>query len=273
MTVSTRKILSQTTRMVQARLLPLLAIWAAFMALVVFLTIPLVLAGGTGFLVAIAEAAASSQTGAIPANPFAAMGAAAIGIFVLAMLLLSVTFSAQYVALAAMSFPAARPGASDACMTGIRRIPTLAGITLALFFLYAVAGLIIAALGFALWQAAGMLALLILPLALAALAYLGCRIAVIFPLVAARSDATALSAIAGSWHLTRGHVLSIFLALLVVSLATIVLSLALELLPEGLAAILSLALFALMTVFQATMQATIFTLLDGHAAVLGRTFR
>lgn len=108
---------------------------------------------------------------------------------------------------------------------------------------------------------------------LVAIAYLGCGLAVIFPLVAARSDATALSAIAGSWHLTRGHVLSIFLALLVVSLATIVLSLALELLPEGLAAILSLALFALMTVFQATMQATIFTLLDGHAAVLGRTFR
>ena len=98
-------------------------------------------------------------------------------------------------------------------------------------------------------------------------------LAAIFPLVAARADATALSAIAGSWHLIRGHVLPIFLALPVLSLATIALSLALELWPEGLAAILSLALFALMTVFQATMQATIFTLLGGHAADLGKTFR
>ena len=144
-----------------------------------------------------------------------AMGAGMIVFLVLFYLAYILVAMAQYASLISVASPLRQANFSDALSAGWRAAPALLMLMIVLIVGYVAAAMVfslVAAAFSALGDTAGLvLSLLLVPV----LAWLGCRLAPLFAVVAVDGVRNPFTAIGRSWHLTRGHALTIFLASLV----------------------------------------------------------
>lgn len=215
------QILSDTFGTVKARFGTLLVLWAVYFGVTIVLFFVMTMVMGVAGLASIAALGAD--------DPFSGGGSLAaisgmVVFLVLFYLVYLLVMMAQYASMIVAASPARRVDFSEALGTGWRAAPSLLllmVILIAGYFLVSLAvGSILGALSLSGEGAAGvtgLLGLLILPV----LIWVGCRLAPLFAIVAVDGVRNPLTAIGRSWHLTRGHALTIFgasLAFLVVVL-------------------------------------------------------
>jgi hypothetical protein len=190
--------------MVKDRFGPLLGLWAIYFAITIALTIVF----GIGMAaVGVAGMATMEESG----NPLAMGG----GMVVLVVLLYAgylLLTMAQYASLILMASPTGRPAFGDALSSGWRAAPALLLLMVVLILGYVAIALLFGGAGSALGSAGGtVFALLMFPV----LAWVGCRLALLFAVVAVDGVRNPFTAISRSWRLTDGHAMAIFLASLV----------------------------------------------------------
>jgi hypothetical protein len=114
----------------------------------------------------------------------------------------------------AMASPLERTTVGAALSSGWRAAPALLLLMVVLIVAYFVAALVFGLLGAALAALGDAASALVLLLVLPALIWVGCRLAPLFAVVAVDRVRNPFSAIGRAWRLTRGHALTIFLAML-----------------------------------------------------------
>src|SRR5690606_8987105 len=119
---------------------------------------------------------------------------------------------AQYASLMLMASPLSRPPFGQAMGDGFRAAPALLLLLLVLLLVYFAAALVIGVVGGVLSAAGEWGSALLLLILVPALIWLGCRMSLLFAVVAVDKVRNPFAAIARSWQLTRGHALTIFLA-------------------------------------------------------------
>jgi len=150
----------------------------------------------------------------IESNPLA-VGGGMILVLVLFYLGYLLVAMAQYASLITMASPLKRVTVGEALETGWRAAPALVLLMIVLLVGYFAVALVLGLVGAAFsvigeWGST-LFGLLLLPV----LAWLGCRLAPLFAVVAVDGVRNPFKAIARSWHLTRGHALTIFLVSLI----------------------------------------------------------
>lgn len=210
MEISVGRIISQTFAMVGQRFGALLGLWAVFFAIQIGLSLILTIAMG------------GAAAGMAFSSPDAISGGMILGIIVF-YLVYFLAYFAQSSALMAEASPLQRPGFSESFSTGLRSAPTMLGVVLLYLIAYigfaVVFGLLAAVLSFAGRAGVAILVILFIPAA----AYLACRLSVVNAVVAVERVGNPITAIVRGWSLTKGNVLSIFLALLIFVMAVAVL--------------------------------------------------
>ena len=216
--MGTGQIISDTFGMVKARFGQLLALWVIYMAITVVLSVVMAIGVGTlGF----AGYAALGE-----GNPLALGGGVMLLVilFYLGYLLVAM---AQYGSLIAMASPVGQPTVGDALGRGWRAAPALLLLLVVLLIGYFAVATALGLVGTAFAAIGEGASAIILLLMIPVLAWLGCRLAPLFAVVAVEGTRNPFAAIARAWRLTRGHALTIFLAslafLLIVVLACAVL--------------------------------------------------
>jgi hypothetical protein len=202
------EILSDTFARLRERFWGLLGIWFVFFAIMMAALVVFFLAiGGSAFALA-----GSMESGSAFGPGMGAGMVLLIIVFYLVYLLIAV---AQYAAMNAMASPIRNAGFGDALNAGFRSSPTLLVVMVLLVIGYFVFALIASVLFAALAQL-GSAATVIGAIALfAAILYLACRLAIVFPIVPVDGVRNPFAAIGRSWNLTRGNALAIFLAFVV----------------------------------------------------------
>ena len=206
------QVLSDTFGMVRGRFGQLLGLWAIYFAITIALVFVLAIGiGGTGL----------AGLATIESNPLAVGGGMilVIGLFYLGYLLVAM---AQYASLITMASPLKRVTVGEALETGWRAAPALALLMIVLLVGYFAVALVLGIVGAAFSAIGEWGSMLFGLLLLAVMAWLGCRLAPLFAVVAVDGVRTPFKAIARSWHLTRGHALTIFLVSLVLIVLLIV---------------------------------------------------
>jgi hypothetical protein len=203
MEVSTSGILSRMFEMMRGRFGPLLGIWFVYFAVQIAFGIVFFLVVG-----------ASALAGGALADP-SAMAGIGVGMMVLLLvfyLVYLLIYVASYASLTSMASPLHRPAFGDALHAGVRSALPLFGAMVVLFFAYFVLAFVIGTIAGLLGTTGStVFAILLIP----ALIYVGCRLSVVFPLIAVDGIRNPITAITRSWSLTSGSVLGILGATLV----------------------------------------------------------
>jgi len=201
-------IISDTFARMRERFWGLLGLWFVFLAIMlVAMAVFFMTVGGSMF----AFAGAMEPGGGMGAGLTAGVVLMAIAFYVV-YLLIAV---AQYAAMNAMASPITNASFGDALGVGFRSSPTLLLVMVLFVIAYFVFALV-AGMVFALLAQMGTAGSIIGGvLLLAAILYLACRLAIVFPIVPVDGVRNPITAIARSWSLTRGHGLAIFLAFVV----------------------------------------------------------
>lgn len=205
------QILTDTFATVKARFGPLLALWAIYFGITIALTLGFGIAIGMAGIGSLATMGSGDTFDA--SASFAAAGgmAAVVLLFYLGYLLVAM---AQYASMIQLASPLRQVAIGEALGTGLRAAPALLLLMLVLVVGYTALTIPFAVLGSvspALGNGSGAIVLLLIPV----LVWLGCRLSTLFAVVAVDGVRNPFKAIARSWHLTRGHALTIFLASLV----------------------------------------------------------
>lgn len=204
------QVISDTFGVVKGRFGPLLAMWAIYFAITIVLWFVLFIglgaAGIAGF--------AMGESGALPANPLA-IGGTMILVLVLFYLGYLFVMMAQYASMISLASPLRQLTVGEALGVGWRAAPALLLLMVVLLIAYAAVVMLLSLVGAGVSAAGEGAGALLLLLVLPALIWLGCRLAPLFAVEAVDGVRNPLTAIARSWHLTRGHALTIFLASLV----------------------------------------------------------
>ncbi len=200
-------VLSETFRMVGQRLWLMLGLYAVYFVIQI---VVMVVFGGSVF--------AAGLTGADPR----AMGAGMILMLVLMYLAIFLISFAQSASLSHMSSSLLNPNFGESLVTGLKSALTLLGATIILMVIYFVlaipVGLVLGLLGQASSTVSGLLAIAIIPLAV----YAVCRLLVMTPVVAVDGIRNPVVAIRRAWTISGGNVLSIFLVVLALMIASVV---------------------------------------------------
>jgi hypothetical protein len=211
MELSTSGILSRMFEMMKGRFGPLLGIWFVYFAVQIAFSIVFLMVIG-----------ASVFAGGAIGDP-AAMAGLGVGMIVLMLvfyLVYLLIYVASYASLTSMASPLHRPAFGDALYAGVRSALPLFGAMLLLLVAYFVVALVIGMITGLLGTAGSTLfAIVLIP----ALIYIGCRLSIIFPLVAVDGIRNPITAITRSWNMTGGSVLGILGATLVYLLIAVVL--------------------------------------------------
>ena len=206
------QVISDTFGVVKERFGTLLGLWAVYFGIIIVMFV--VFGIGLG-AVGLAGMAAMGGGDAMGEGGILAMGAGMIVFLVLFYLAYILVAMAQYASLISVASPLRQANFSDALSAGWRAAPALLMLMIVLIVGYVAAAMVfslVAAAFSALGDTAGLvLSLLLVPV----LAWLGCRLAPLFAVVAVDGVRNPFTAIGRSWHLTRGHALMIFLASLV----------------------------------------------------------
>jgi hypothetical protein len=201
------QILSDTWDCFKGRFGTLLVLWAIYFGITIVLFIVMSMAMGAASVASLAALSADDpfSTG----GSLAALGGVVVFV-VLFYLVYLLVMMAQYASMIVAASPARRVDFSEALGSGWRAAPPLLLLMVMLIAVYfavsLAAGGIVGALAQSGEGAVGLLGLLLLPL----LVWLGCRLAPLFAIVAVDGVRNPFKAIARSWHLTRGHALTIF---------------------------------------------------------------
>ncbi|WP_066524785.1 hypothetical protein [Erythrobacter sp. CCH5-A1] len=208
--------------MMRQRFWLLLGMFAVFFALQMVGSIVL------GIVMAVMGAAGAASLGAGLDDPAAITGMSA-GLIIFLVLFYGayiVLALAQQAAMVTLASPLEEPSFGGAMARGFKSALPFFGIAVILLIAYValsalVAGVVgVAGLGGTAAGGAvgGVMLLLILPV----IVYLGCRFAVLVPVVAVDQVFNPIAAIRRSWEVTRGRVLGIFLATLALGVLTLV---------------------------------------------------
>jgi hypothetical protein len=206
------QVLSDTFGMVKARFGSLIGLWAIYFGITIVLFFAFAIAIGMAGIGSLATMASGNSLNA--SGSFAAAGAmaAVVALFYLAFLLVSM---AQYASMILLASPLRQLTVGEALGTSLRAAPALL-----LLIVVLVIGYIVLTIPLAIFVSAfpaeesgagAILLLLLLPV----LVWLGCRLSTLFAVVAVDGVRNPFTAIARTWHLTRGHALIIFLATMV----------------------------------------------------------
>ncbi|MDJ0642203.1 MAG: hypothetical protein QNJ15_05250 [Erythrobacter sp.] len=208
MNIDIGRVFANTFAMVRERWGPMLGLWATFFAaLIVYFMIFGGLLGGSAFL--LGSAMGGDGFGD---DPLAGMG---IGFF-----LMILVFYVGYFAIAfgqqgsmiAMASPFRRPTFGEAFSLGLKGGLSFLGVVLVLIVAYIVLALIGALFVAMLGEVGGIiLAILVLPVAI----YIGCRFAVLVPVIVVEGVFNPIKAITRTWEVTRGKALGIFVIYLI----------------------------------------------------------
>ena len=199
------QVISDTFGMVKARFGQLLGLWAIYFAIF----IGLMLALGIGL-----AATGIAGFAALESNPLAA-GGGMIVLFVLFYLGYLFVAMAQYASLILAASPLRQIDVGEALGAGWRAAPAMLLLVVVLAIAYVVVVMVLGLVGTA-FSAMGQVGSgLFALLTFAVIAWLGCRLAPLFPVMAVDGVRNPFTAISRSWQLTRGHALSIFLVSLV----------------------------------------------------------
>jgi hypothetical protein len=216
MSLSVSQILSETFNAVKSRFWALVGMWLVFFAIVIGMFVLFFLFVGGG---ALAMAGSMENPDAIGAGFGAGMIALMIVFYVAYLMLIS----AQYAALTALASPLRSADFGSAFGAGMRSAPTLLAVMVLFLIGYFVGALAIGALTAALSSLGTAGAAVSVLLFVIVLIYLACRLTLVFPVVPVDGVRNPITAIGRSWSLTRGNVLPIFLAMLVLIAITLVL--------------------------------------------------
>jgi len=209
------QVLSDTFGMVKARFGPLLGLWAIYFALMIGVYIV--------FLVGIAGMAGVAVLATTATSDPLAAGAGVIVTAILFFIGYLLVAMAQYASLITMASPLKQVTVGEALGAGWRAAPALLLLMIVLFIAYLVGGLAVGLVGTVFsvlgdWGS-GLFAILLIPVVV----WLGCRLSLLFSVIAVDEVRNPIKAIARSWNLTRGHALKIFLVSLVFMLILLVL--------------------------------------------------
>lgn len=210
------RLFSTSFAMFRQRFWPLAGMWAVFFAIQI----------GAMIVLGIAAAVLGISGLATDLEDPAAIAGMGVGMILLLVLFYGayiVVILAQQAALVTLASPLEEPAFGAALSRGFRSALPFLGITLIMVLAYFVLVLIlggVAGLAAAGGGAAG--SILVALLAVPAIIYLGCRFAVLVPVVAVDQVFNPLTAIRRSWAVTQGKVLAIFLAIVGFLLASLV---------------------------------------------------
>jgi len=210
------RLFSTSFAMFRQRFWPLAGMWAVFFAIQI----------GAMIVLGIAAAVLGISGLATDLEDPAAIAGMGVGMILLLVLFYGayiVVILAQQAALVTLASPLEEPAFGAALSRGFRSALPFLGITLIMVLVYFVLVLVlggVAGLAAAGGGAAG--SILVALLAVPAIIYLGCRFAVLVPVVAVDQVFNPLTAIRRSWAVTQGKVLAIFLAIVGFLLASLV---------------------------------------------------
>jgi len=204
------QILATTFAIVKDRFGGLVGIWAIYFAISIGLSMI--------FGVMVGSASMAMMSSGDPLS----MGVGMVFSMIVFYVIYILVFMAQTASLNAMSTPVREPSFADAFNTGFRSALPLLGLVLVLIVAYILFAIVAGVVGSILSQigdvGSAIFAILLIP----AMIFIGCRLSLVLPVVAVEGQKNPVKAIARSWELTEGHVLSIFLACLVFAIAFVV---------------------------------------------------
>ena len=189
--------------MLRQRFWLLAGMWVAFFAIQTAASMVLGLAG-------LAAGTAGFAAGLEDPSAIGGMGIGMIALMVLFYGAYIVILLAQQAAMTVLASPLEEPDFGAAMVRGFRAALPFAAMTLVLGAAYAAMVMAGAALGAAAGPVGAVLGLMMLPVTV----WLGCRFAVLIPVVAVERVYSPLAAIRRCWAVTRGRAGAIFLALL-----------------------------------------------------------
>jgi hypothetical protein len=202
--------------------------WLLLGMFAVFFAIQLVGSTVLGIVVAIMGVAGAAGIGAGLDDPAAITGMG-IGFIIFMVLFYGaylVLVLAQQAAMVTLASPLEDGSFGTAMARGFKSALPFFGITVILGIAYVVIGgglaLLTAAVGLGSETAGAFLAVVMVVLFLPVIIYLGCRMAVLIPVVAVDQVFNPIAAIRRSWAVTRGRALGIFVATLLFVVLTLV---------------------------------------------------
>lgn len=215
MELTVGQILSGTLDVIRARFWSLAGLWLTFAVLAIVSVFVFALVIGVGSM------AGMSQGNADFINT---LGASVIVMAIAFYVVYFLIVLSQMGALIAKASPLQDLSFGEALSAGVRSSPTMLLVMILLLILY-FAFALVAAIPAMLLAFAGTVGVIITVLLLVPLvAFLACRLSLLFPVAAVEGQRNPLTVIGRSWKLTGGKVLPIFLSLLVLTLAVIALA-------------------------------------------------
>lgn len=205
MNTSVGQIYGQTLEIVKSRFGPLLGLLATFFAINIGLIIVFVMVIGVSAFAGMG-AGMESNAGAIGAG-------AILGIIVFYLLYILV-YCAQSASMTAMASPLQKLTFSEALSAGMRSALPMLGLIVILLIAYFVVALVVGLLvGILSIAGQGGMVIGMIAVAIGAV-YLVCRLSTVNAVIAVEGVGNPLTALSRGWNMTRGNVLTIFLALL-----------------------------------------------------------
>ncbi len=214
MEISASGILSRMFEMTKNRFGALLGLWIIyFVAQIVFSFLFVMVAGASVF----ASGAMSDP------NAFGAFGVGMIVSLIVFYVLYLLIYAASYASMAHMASPLLQPRFGDSFNAGIRSALTLLGVMVLLIVAYIALAFALSLLAIPLASAGNAGSIVMAIVFVPVLIYLGCRLSIVFPLVAVENIRNPITAIGRSWSLTGGSVLSILGAMIAYIVIVVVL--------------------------------------------------
>lgn len=212
MTTSVGQIYGQTLEIVKGRFGPLLGLLVTFFAINIALFIVFAMVIGVS---AFAGAGMQANAGAI--------GAGAILGMIVFYIIYILVYCAQSASMTAMASPLQQLTFGEALSAGMRSALPMLGVVVVLMIAYFVCALIVGLAVGVLSMAGNAVSFIAMVLVAIGAAYLACRLATVNAVIAVEGVGNPLTAISRGWNMTRGNVLTIFLALLGYGVIAIVL--------------------------------------------------
>lgn len=212
------RVFSTSFAMLRQRFWPLVGMWAVFFAIQMAGSILL------GVAMAMMGAAGMASLGAGMDDPSAITGMS-IGLIVFMALFYGaylVIVLAQQAAMVMLASPLEEPTFGAALSRGFKSALPFFAIAILMLLIYFAVVAAVAALAGAAGLEGGSLASGLLLLVLPVMVYLGCRFAVLIPVVAVDQVFNPLAALRRSWAVTRGKVLRILLAIIAFAAVSLV---------------------------------------------------
>ncbi|MBA4008926.1 MAG: hypothetical protein C0486_09120 [Erythrobacter sp.] len=201
--------------------------WLLLGMVAVFFAIQIVASMVLGIVLAIMGAAGAVGIGAGLDDPAAITGMSIFFILVMVVIYGAylVLVLAQQAAMVTIASPLEDPSFGNAMARGFKSALPFFVISVILGIGYVALGAVVFVLvgvaGFGGGLTGGIIGIVLLLLFMPVVVYLGCRFAVLVPVVAVDQVFNPIAAIRRSWAVTRGRVLGIFLAILVLAVLTL----------------------------------------------------